>query len=669
MKADPGADEIRRLQIGMNDLVSVLAMPAMWTGHDISRIASTLLDALVQLVRLDFAYLRLPQGIDEPSREWLRSRQGDDAQPNASRVGSRLVASLTGATRTATIRIPNPVAEGTVSIAVVNLGLHDTLGVLVAGSERAAFPTEIERLLLQVSTNLAAIALQEARHAGAQRRATEALEGEVATRTAELRTVNDTLRHEVLERARAEDRIRRDEAELRLLIDSVPQLIGTVNPDGTMLHMNRAALTYVGVPLEKGATAEAWRDRFYHPEDREAMRGGVAAALSEGRVHEAEARVRRHDGQYRWFLVRHDVLRDHAGAPLRLYASATDIHDRKQAEDRVREENRALREEVDKASMFEEIVGSSAPLRSVLAHVEKVAPTESTVLITGETGTGKELVARAIHKRSSRSGRPFISVNCAAMPASLIASELFGHEKGAFTGASHRRQGRFELADGGTIFLDEVGELPPETQMALLRVLQEREFERVGGSRPIRADVRVIAATNRDLEQAVADKSFRADLFYRLNVFPLEMPPLRERGPDVPLLVEYFIHRYARRMGKRAHGVTTKTMDRLQRYHWPGNIRELQNVIERAMIIADDTSLSIDERWLSGPEAARRGMNPPPFNTLETNERDAIEAALAASAGRVAGPFGAAARLGVPSTTLESKIKALGIDKRRFKSA
>ena len=239
------------------------------------------------------------------------------------------------------------------------------------------------------------------------------------------------------------------------------------------------------------------------------MRGGVQAAISAGILHEAEARVRRHDGEYRWFLVRHDVLRDDEGRPVRLYASATDIHDRKQAEDRVREENRALREEVDKTSMFEEIVGSSAPLRSVLTHVEKVAPTDSTVLITGETGTGKELVARAIHKRSSRSGRPFISVNCAAMPASLIASELFGHEKGAFTGASQRRQGRFELADGGTIFLDEVGELPAETQMALLRVLQEREFERVGGSRPIRADVRVIAATNRDLEQAVADKIFR----------------------------------------------------------------------------------------------------------------------------------------------------------------
>jgi formate hydrogenlyase transcriptional activator len=665
---DP-TDEIRRLQSGMNDLVSVLSMPAMWTGHDTSRVATTLLDALVQLLALDFAYLRAPDGVDGPDREWLRSPHDDAPQKHASEVARTLAPWLTGGARTTTARVPNPIAEGTVSVAILTLGLHETVGVLVAGSEREEFPTDIERLLLQVSTNLAAIGLREARYASEQRRATAALEREVTTRTAELMTVNDTLRHEVLERARAEERIRRDEQELRLLVDSVPQLIGTVSPDGTMLHMNRAALEYVGVPLEDGVTADTWRDRFYHPEDREAMRGGVQRALSDGSLHEAEARVRRHDGQYRWFLVRHHVLRDDAGTPMRLYASATDIHDRKQAEDRVREENRALRDEVDKASMFEEIVGSSAPLRSVLAHVEKVAPTDSTVLITGETGTGKELVARAIHKRSSRHGRPFISVNCAAMPSSLIASELFGHEKGAFTGASQRRQGRFELADGGTIFLDEVGELPPETQLALLRVLQEREFERVGGNRPIRADVRVIAATNRNLEQAVVDNIFRADLFYRLNVFPLEMPPLRERGADVPLLVEYVIHRYARRMGKRAHGVSKTTMDRLQRYHWPGNIRELQNVIERAMIVSDDAMLSVDERWLSGGKTAPRGINREPSNMFVTNERAAVEAALTASRGRVAGPFGAAARLGVPSTTLESKIKTLGIDKRRFKSA
>jgi transcriptional regulator with GAF, ATPase, and Fis domain len=317
--------------------------------------------------------------------------------------------------------------------------------------------------------------------------------------------------------------------------------------------------------------------------------------------------------------------------------------------------------------MFEEIVGVSPPLRTVLSDVSKVAPTDSTVLITGETGTGKELVARAIHKRSPRSARAFVAVNCAAIPTSLIASELFGHEKGAFTGALQRRQGRFELADGGTIFLDEVGELPPETQLMLLRVLQEREFERVGGCGPIRANVRVIAATNRDLQAAVADGTFRADLFYRLAVFPLEVPALRERPFDIPLLVEYFTHRYAERVGKRIRRVAKQTSTLLQSYDWPGNIRELQNVIERAVILCDSDTLSIDARWLSG-----RARATPPIvrlspGTLATHEKDAIEAALNDSKGRVSGPFGAATRLGVPASTLESKIKALNIDKRRFK--
>jgi transcriptional regulator with GAF, ATPase, and Fis domain len=319
--------------------------------------------------------------------------------------------------------------------------------------------------------------------------------------------------------------------------------------------------------------------------------------------------------------------------------------------------------------MFEEIVGASPPLRAVLSHVSKVAPTDSTVLITGETGTGKELLARAIHKRSPRSARAFVAVNCAAIPSSLISSELFGHERGAFTGALQRRQGRFELADGGTLFLDEVAELPAETQIMLLRVLQEREFERVGGSGPVRVNVRVIAATNRDLDAAVADGSFRADLFYRLNVFPLDVPALRDRRPDVPLLVEYFTHRYATRLGKRIGRLPTATSTLLQAYDWPGNIRELQNVIERAVILCDSDTLSIDARWLSGRSPGTAPVATLSTGTLATHEKDAIEAALTGSKGRVAGPFGAAGRLGVPASTLESKIKALRIDKQRFKSA
>jgi transcriptional regulator with GAF, ATPase, and Fis domain len=342
----------------------------------------------------------------------------------------------------------------------------------------------------------------------------------------------------------------------------------------------------------------------------------------------------------------------------------------REVEDWNREHQResiVLREEIDKTSMFEEIVGVSPPLRTVLSHVSKVAPTDSTVLITGETGTGKELIARAIHRRSPRSARAFVAVNCAAIPSSLLASELFGHEKGAFTGALQRRQGRFELADGGTIFLDEVGELPAETQIMLLRVLQEREFERVGGSGPVRVNVRVIAATNRDLHAAVADGTFRADLFYRLNVFPLDVPPLRDRRPDVPLLVEYFTHRYAQRVGKRIRRVTKATSTLLQSYDWPGNIRELQNLIERAVILSDSDTLSIDPRWLAGRSLATAPVASLSSGTLATHEQDAIEAALTHSKGRVAGPFGAAGRLGVPASTLESKIKVLNIDKRRFK--
>jgi transcriptional regulator with GAF, ATPase, and Fis domain len=333
-------------------------------------------------------------------------------------------------------------------------------------------------------------------------------------------------------------------------------------------------------------------------------------------------------------------------------------------------ENLALRDEVDRVSMFEEIVGTSPALQAMLSRAIKVAVTDSTVLITGETGTGKELVARAIHRRSDRVSRPFVGVNCAAIPRDLIASELFGHEKGAFTGATQRRLGRFELANGGTIFLDEVGELPVETQIALLRILQEHEFERVGGARPIRPDVRVIAATNRDLEAAIRAGSFRSDLFYRLNVFPIEIPPLRERREDIPLLVEYFIDRYARKAGKHFKNVEKRTLQVLQSYPWPGNIRELQNVIERSVILCDSDIFSIDESWLLLPLPAaesKRHIELP--RRLEAQEKNMIEEALKASRGRVFGPIGAAANLGIPRSTLESKIKSLKIDKNRFRTS
>lgn len=292
-----------------------------------------------------------------------------------------------------------------------------------------------------------------------------------------------------------------------------------------------------------------------HPDDWERLITQTQSQFLSGIPHEAELRLLGKDGKYRWFLFRYSPLRDQQGRLRRWYVAGTDIEDRKQVEQRLQNENVALREEIDRTSMFEEIVGTSAALRAVLSRVSKVAPTDSTVLITGETGTGKELIARAVHKRSQRSSRPFVSVNCAAIPRDLLASELFGHEKGAFTGALQRRVGRFELAEGGTIFLDEIGELPAETQIALLRVLQEREFERVGGTATIHANVRVIAATNRDLQAAIAANTFRSDLFYRPNVFPIDVPPLRERTEDIPLLVAYFIDRFARMAGKSFRAV------------------------------------------------------------------------------------------------------------------
>jgi transcriptional regulator with GAF, ATPase, and Fis domain len=334
--------------------------------------------------------------------------------------------------------------------------------------------------------------------------------------------------------------------------------------------------------------------------------------------------------------------------------------------DQLYQENLVLRDEVDRTSMFEEIVGTSSALQPVLARVARVARTDSTVLITGETGTGKELVARAIHRRSPRAARTFVSVNCAAVPRELIASELFGHEKGAFTGATQRRLGRFELAHGGTIFLDEVGELSMETQLALLRVLQEREFERVGGTTSIRVDVRVIAATNRELLAAIEVGTFRRDLFYRLNVFPIAVPALRERAEDIPLLVEYFIDRYSRKAGKTIRRVNKRTLDHLRSYPWPGNVRELQNVIERSVIVCDTDEFTVDESWVS----AKRTIEPrlALSGTLATHEKAIIEDALRASRGRVFGPSGAAQRLGIPRSTLESKIRALKINKSRFRA-
>jgi len=390
--------------------------------------------------------------------------------------------------------------------------------------------------------------------------------------------------------------------------------------------------------------------------------------LSRGVPFEIEKRSLGKDGQFRWFLFRYKPLLEEKGHIAKWFVTATDLEDRKQAEERMRNEAFALREEIDRTSMSEEIVGSSHPLRCVLAQVDKVAPTDSTVLIFGETGTGKELIARSIHKRSKRSQRAFIAVNCAAIPPSLIASELFGHEKGAFTGAAHQRLGRFEAADGGTIFLDEVGELPVETQIALLRVLQDKTIERVGSSKSISVDIRVLAATNRDLNAAIAAGTFRQDLFYRLNVVPIEIPSLRERKDDIPLLVEYLIDRYAQKTGKKIRNMERKTLELFEAYDWPGNVRELQNVVERAVILSDGETFAVDDSWFVNGSKGPIGPTIAFADEVAQHEKELIEAALRESKGRVSGPSGAAAKLGIPRQTLDSRIKALGIAKYRFKT-
>jgi formate hydrogenlyase transcriptional activator len=482
----------------------------------------------------------------------------------------------------------------------------------------------------------------------------------------EIHLLTERLERENVALKHAEAKLRQDEEELRRMTDAIPQTIVVLDPGGAPIYANQATLDYTGLTIEN-VLAAGFRERIFHQDDLEKLRDEREAALARGLPFETEQRALRKDGQYRWFLIRYNPFRNEQGQVIRWYATGTDIDDRVRAEERIRNENLALREQIDRESMFEDIVGSSEALRKVLRQVTKVAPSDSTVLILGETGTGKELIARAIHKRSRRAEQAFIGVNCAAIPASLIASELFGHEKGAFTGAMQRRLGRFESANGGTIFLDEVGDLPPEIQIALLRVLQEREIERVGNSRPIPVDVRVVAATHRDLNTLVEEGKFRADLLYRLNVVPIEMPSLRERAADIPVLVEYFTDRFGKRAGKKFKAIEKKSLKLFEAYGWPGNVRELQNVIERAVILCDGESFSVDESWLKRELPSSPGRPGTLNRTLVTREKEMIEAALAETSGRISGPIGAAARLGLPARTLDSKIKRLKINKYRFK--
>jgi PAS domain S-box-containing protein len=486
------------------------------------------------------------------------------------------------------------------------------------------------------------------------------------------------------ERKRAEDALRASEASLldaqrltRTCSWRREVLSGkvTISPEGLPMY---------GIEPEDDASSVDFYFKRIHPEDRPEVEQAYAAALLRKTDCEKDYRIVLPDGTIKNIRSFGRPILDQRGNVVELVGAAIDVteHHRARAElekafeeikrlkDQLHDENVVLREQIDQAFMFEEIVGTSSAMHGVLSRLMKVAPTDSSVLVSGETGTGKELVARAIHKRSRRSHRAFVSVNCAALTPSLISSELFGHEKGSFTGALQRRLGRFELANGGTIFLDEIGELPLDTQVALLRVLQEREFERVGGTQPVKIDVRVIAATNRDLEAAAAIGTFRPDLYYRLNVFPIEVPPLRERQNDVLMLLEYFVHRFAQRMGKHFKKIDKRTVELFRTYPWPGNIRELQNVVERSVIVSSDDEFCVDAAWLS--RESRRVSFPQQLETADADEdanreRQIIEDALAGSRGRVSGPNGAAARLRVPPSTLERRIEKLRIRKIHFK--
>lgn len=485
---------------------------------------------------------------------------------------------------------------------------------------------------------------------------------------------------DVTDRVRAAEALRRSEAYL--LEAQRLSHTGSWTHDlstGVMTTSPEALRIFGAQPGENTSIPEFFFGRI-HPDDRLAEERNYEQARLHKSDFLSDYRIVLPDGRIRWIHgVGHPIFSE-AGEIVKYFGTVIDITSQRQSraelemafdeikrlKDQLHDENLALREQIDQAFMFEEIVGSSAALQTVLSSVLKVAPTDSTVLITGETGTGKELLARAIHRRSQRAPQAFISVNCASIPSTLIASELFGHEKGAFTGALQKRQGRFELAHSGTIFLDEIGDLPAEAQITLLRVLQERKFERVGGNQALSTDVRIIAATNRDLPAAVAAGNFRPDLFYRLNVFPIEVPPLRQRKEDIPMLVEYFVKRYAEKMGKQIRRIDKKTLDYCQAYHWPGNIRELQNIVERSVILCPGDTFWVEESWFLQQDLPRMEISSPLYETLQSRERDLIEAALAATNGKVSGPEGAAAKLGIPRSTLERKIKQLSIHKYRF---
>jgi len=457
------------------------------------------------------------------------------------------------------------------------------------------------------------------------------------------------------------------EKEFRTILDAIPQFITALAPDGRHVYQNQALIDYTG----RGDLAVAgFRARVVHPEDIERGREARQRGLAEGVPFENEQRVRRKDGQYRWFLFRYRPVRDERGTLVRWYCTGTDIDDQKQTELRLAAQNAYLLDEIRSEQNFGDLIGASVGLRKVMQQAQLVAPTDATVLISGESGTGKELVARAIHERSTRRERPLIKLNCSAVPEGLFESEFFGHVKGAFTGALKDKPGRFELADGGTLFLDEIGEVPIAMQAKLLRVLQEQELERVGDVRTRKVNVRVIAASNRDLKKEVDQGRFRQDLFYRLSVFPIEVPPLRERRDDIAPLVAHFVKQSAQRMNRPEPRVSKPGLDQLTSYRWPGNVRELQNTVERAIILWREGPLTFDLPASPARQTPEQQPKPaadaalPTRDELKRQERETIISALKQANGKVSGPGGAAELLDMKPSTLASRISSMGINRR-----
>ena len=477
-----------------------------------------------------------------------------------------------------------------------------------------------------------------------------------------------------LERLRVEQQLRASEDRFRDLFDEAPIAYVHEGLDTRFVRANRAALRILGVKAEEVPVTYG---RSLIPDTPDAQRRLKEAFESVGRGTDTSGVVlelrRKEDGRQIFIQWWSKPAPD--GTYTRtMFVDITDRIRMEQEQQRLQAQNVYLREEIKSVHNFEEIVGASAGLVNVLKDVRRVAPTDATVLILGETGTGKELIARALHSSSNRADKPFIKINCAALPAGLVESELFGHERGAFSGAIQRRIGRFELAHGGTIFLDEIGDVSADVQLKLLRVLQEREFERIGGNQTIRSDVRVIAATNRDLPKAIAAGSFRSDLFFRLNVFPVNLPPLRARAEDIPLLVRFFVQKYGSKIGRRVESIESNAMDRLTRYPWPGNIRELENIVERALILSTSTTLSIDadvlgDTGLPAPAAAAQALHDDHAGAngggadLNSVQRDHILSTLRSANWVVEGESGAALRLGMKPATLRHRMKKLGISR------